>query len=440
MKESSKIPVGKVSRAAKFVNTGVKIGGNYIKHYSRKLVDPSSQKDQLHEDNSRDIYNALSELKGSALKVAQMLSMDKNMLPTAYQQKFAMSQYSAPPLSYPLVEKIFRKYFDKNPEQIFDTFSRKAANAASIGQVHKADLDGKSLAVKVQYPGVADSVSADLRLVKPIALRLFNLNEVELDEYMKEVESKLLEETNYTLELEQSLELSAACKQIPNTYFPKYYPEYSSEKVITMDWIEGTHLDKFLETNPDQKTKNKIGQALWNFINYQIHVLKKVHADPHPGNFLISKEGKVGIIDFGCVKEMPLDFYQGYFGLLEGKIMEDDDALMNSFIKLGFIFENDSDADKAFFFESFKEMLLLLGKPMSYSEFDFGDDSYFEQIYLLGDKLSKAPQFRKSKHARGSKHGLYINRTFFGLYNILNQLKAKVITVDPAISKPGNAA
>ena len=99
MKEQGRIPVGKVSRAAKFVKTGAKVGGNYVKHYGRKIMDKNASREQLDQDNAEDIYESLSELKGSALKVAQMLSMDKNLLPTAYQDKFAMSQYSAPPLS-----------------------------------------------------------------------------------------------------------------------------------------------------------------------------------------------------------------------------------------------------------------------------------------------------------------------------------------------------
>lgn len=101
MKELDKIPTSKVQRAARFVRTGVKVGGNYIKHYSKKVVNPGLSKEALHEDNARDIYQSLSELKGSALKVAQMMSMDKNLLPGAYQDKFAMAQYSAPPYPTP---------------------------------------------------------------------------------------------------------------------------------------------------------------------------------------------------------------------------------------------------------------------------------------------------------------------------------------------------
>ncbi len=203
--EQNSIPASKVERAMRFVKTGAQIGGNYIKHYSKKLVDPNLSKDALHEDNATDVYNALSELKGSALKVAQMLSMEKNVLPRQYTNKFQMAQYSAPPLSGPLIVQTFVKAFGKAPQEMFTTFNMKASHAASIGQVHEATLNGKKLAIKIQYPGVAESIRSDLKIVKPIAFRLLNMSERELDKYIKEVEGKLLEETDYELELVRSL-------------------------------------------------------------------------------------------------------------------------------------------------------------------------------------------------------------------------------------------
>lgn len=98
MKEQISIPTGKVQRASRFLTTGVKVGGNYLKHYALKSINGDTGKEQLHTDNARDIYETLSELKGSALKAAQMMSMDRNMLPRAYSDKFAMAQYSAPPI------------------------------------------------------------------------------------------------------------------------------------------------------------------------------------------------------------------------------------------------------------------------------------------------------------------------------------------------------
>src|SRR6187549_3687605 len=276
MKEFDRIPVTKVQRASKFISTGAKIGTNYLKHYGKKLINSETTREQLHLDNASDIYNSLSELKGGALKVAQMLSMDKSLLPTAYQQKFSMAQYSVPPLSYPLVVKTFQKYFGKSPDKIFDTFTQKATNAASMGQVHQATLGKKKLAVKIQYPGVGDSVKSDLAMVKPIALTMFNLNPVEYDEFIQEVELRMLEETDYILELKRSMDLSEKTRHLNNIVFPKYYPQYSSPKILTMDWLEGRPLGDVTKSGVTTEIGSQLGQAMWDFYHFQMHTLKAV--------------------------------------------------------------------------------------------------------------------------------------------------------------------
>jgi len=431
MKEQISIPTGKVQRASRFLTTGVKVGGNYLKHYARKSMNGDTGKDQLHTDNARDIYETLSELKGSALKAAQMMSMDRNMLPRAYSDKFAMAQYSAPPLSYPLVVKTFRSAFGKSPSEVFDSFSHNAVNAASIGQVHKADLKGKKLAVKVQYPGVADSVSSDLKLVKPFALRLMNITESDFKLYMSEVEERLLEETDYRLELQRSVSISEAVLKegIQGIYFPVYYPELSGSRIITMDWLEGMHLREFLETNPVQQVRNRIGQTLWNFYEFQMHKLRMVHADPHPGNFLFRSDGSIGIIDFGCVKVVPDDFYENYFRLHTPGVMENEELMTELFYLNEFITERDSEDDKRLFIPLFRQIIGLMGKPFFAGEFDFGDDEFFKSIYSLSESLYNNKDIRNSRTARGSKHSLYINRTYFGLYMLLHELRSSIVTI-----------
>jgi predicted unusual protein kinase regulating ubiquinone biosynthesis (AarF/ABC1/UbiB family) len=431
MKEQSKIPVSKVQRATKLISTGAKVGRNYLKYYGRKLIDKNTTREELDNDNATDIYDSLSQLKGSALKVAQMLAMDKNLLPGAYQDKFAMSQYSAPPLSYPLVVKTFQKYFDKTPSEIFDTFSKNAVNAASIGQVHKATIGDKIFAVKIQYPGVSSSISSDLKMVKPFALRLLNLNEIELDSYMDEVESKLMEETDYHLELTRSMDITQKMTDIPNLFFSKYYPEYSSERIITMDWLDGMHLKEFLATNPSQEVRDQIGQAMWDFYHHQIHNLREVHADPHPGNFMMRADGTLGIIDFGCVKVIPEDFYDAYFRLMSKDLVTNDDELLPILYDLNFIYKDDTPKELAIFIDTFKTLTQLLGRPFHHDSFDFADDTFFNEIYQLSEKLSKMKEFRNSSHLRGSRHGLYVNRTYFGLYNLLNGLQANIKTTKP---------
>ncbi|MEO9144640.1 MAG: AarF/ABC1/UbiB kinase family protein [Ginsengibacter sp.] len=425
MKVQESMPVTKVERSAKFVKTGFQIGGNYLKHYSKKLFNPNLNRDELNEDNASDIYNSLSELKGSALKIAQMLSMDKNVMPKAYINKFTQAQYNAPPLSGPLIIRTFTKSFGKPPDKLYDTFNLTSTNAASIGQVHEATLNGKKLAVKVQYPGVAESISSDLKLIKPFAFRLLGMNEKDLDIYIKEVEERLLEETDYKLELRRSIEFSKACHNLKDTVFPNYYPELSSDKIITMDWMEGLHLKEFLQTNPSQDLKNEIGQALWNFYNFQQHQLRAVHADPHPGNFLITPEKKLAVIDFGCIKEIPEDFYNPFFSLIGSELMNNKEDTIEAFRQLKMIQSDDNAGQIEFYYTAYKTMITLFSLPYSNETFDFSQPEFFENLYAWGEKITKMPEF---KQPRGVKHFIYINRTNFGLYTILNELGATVNT------------
>ena len=387
MKTIDYIPTSKIQRASKLVQTGAKVGVNYLKYYGEKLVNSDLSKDKLNENNAEDIYDGLKSLKGSALKVAQMLSMDKNFLPQAYVEKFSLSQFSVPPLSAPLVLKTFKTNLGQSPYEIFDDFNPNSVNAASIGQVHKATKNGKNLAVKIQYPGVANSISSDLALVKPIAIRMFNLQGKDSDKYFKEVEDKLIEETNYLLELKQSQEVVAACDKIENLVFPKYYSEYSSEKIITMDWMTGIHLSEFASINKDQEIGNKIGQALWDFYMYQIHILKKVHADPHPGNFMVNEENQLIALDFGCMKSIPDDFYIPYFQLIDKNIINNPKLFSDKLFELEILRVDDSNEEVAYFTSMFYDLLYLFTKPFQEATFDFSDPEFFEDIAKLGERF-----------------------------------------------------
>ena len=427
MKTLDYIPTGKLERAGKLVSTGVKIGGNYIKYMGDKITNPEQAKENFDQNNAADIYDGLKSLKGSALKVAQMLSMEKNLLPSAYVDKFSLAQFSVPPLSGPLVRKTFMQYLGNYPEEIFDTFTAESVNAASIGQVHKAINNGKKLAVKIQYPGVANSISSDLTLVKPVATRLFNLRGKDSEKYFEEVEGKLIEETNYTLELEQSKEITEACSMIPNLKFPNYYPEFSCDKILTMDWMEGIHLSEYTARNNDPEQMQQVGQTLWDFYMYQMHVLKRVHADPHPGNFLVDKSGALVAIDFGCIKEVPEDFYVPYFELAQKEAIDDRDFFIDKITTLEILRPDDSVEDSAYITDLFHELLGVLTFPFHNNTFDFSDESFWSKVAQMSERLSQDEQIRKLNGNRGSRHFLYINRTFFGLYNLLHDLKADIV-------------
>jgi len=428
MKTIDKIPTHKIERAGKLVKTGLKVGGNYLSYYSEKIINPGLSKQKLNEQNAEDIYDGLKELKGSALKVAQMLSMDKSVMPKAYVEKFSLAQFSVPPLSAPLVKKTFKSYFGKYPLEIYDSFTPDSIHAASIGQVHRASKNGKNFAVKIQYPGVADSISSDLALIKPFAIKMFNIKGKDSEKYFKEVESKLLEETDYVLELNQGRFIADACKHIENLVFPTYYKELSNQKVLTMDWMSGQHLSEFAKSNSSRELGDKVGQAMWDFYMFQMHVLRQVHADPHPGNFLVDTNGNLIAIDFGCVKQVPDEFYIPYFELARPEVLKDDVLFTEKLYALEILRIDDSPAEATYFKKLFHQMLSLFTKPFHADTFDFSDETFFSDIAKMGEEFTKDTQLRKMNGNRGSKHFLYINRTFFGLYNLLHDVKARVNT------------
>jgi predicted unusual protein kinase regulating ubiquinone biosynthesis (AarF/ABC1/UbiB family) len=249
-----------------------------------------------------------------------------------------------------------------------------------------------------------------------------------MEYYLSEVKGKLIEECDYLLEVQRGMDIAKACSHIPGIKFPQYYPELSGPRIISMEWVSGVHLDGFLASNPSPEIKQKASQTLWNFYNYQIHQLRLVHADPHPGNFLFQEDGTVAVIDFGCVKELPEDFYRKYFQLISGNLIDDDIAFEKVLDELRFLLPDDKPDDRKYFKKIFYEMIELLGRPFRNAAFNFGDPAYFARIYELGETYSKDKRLKNANGARGPKDALYINRTYFGLYSILNQLGADIET------------
>jgi predicted unusual protein kinase regulating ubiquinone biosynthesis (AarF/ABC1/UbiB family) len=427
LKTLDSIPTKKIERATKLVTTGAKIGGNYIRYYGEKLLTGTDNKSKLDQNNAKDIYDGLKELKGSALKVAQMLSMEKNLMPQAYVEQFGLAQFSVPPLSGALVKKTIRKYLGADPEDLFDSFSLQSENAASIGQVHRAEKGGKHLAIKIQYPGVSNSISSDLAIVKPIALKMFNLKGKDTDRYFNEVEEKLLEETNYLQELENSQFISRAAKDIPYLSFPKYYPNWTTSKTLAMDWMQGIHLSEYTAQEHTQNARNKLGQTLWDFYMFQIHGLKKVQADPHPGNFLVDKDQLIAI-DFGCIKAIPDEFYTPYFELSKKENIENTTVFDTLLRELEILLPTDTMEEQRYFTSLFQKMMRLFTLPFHHRVFDFADSKFWKDITNLSKMFADDDQLRQMNGNRGSKHFIYMNRTFFGLYHLLHDLKAIIET------------
>lgn len=430
-KEQESIRSGAVGRIAALGGAGARVGVNYLKHYGRAMVgakdEPSRRRlrEELDVKNAETVYDTFSKLKGGPLKLAQMLSIDKNLLPAAYARQFAQAQSSVPPLSYPLVAQTFRREFGKAPEELFDHFEKKASHGASIGQVHRARRKGREYAVKVQYPGVARSLKSDLAVVKPIALRILGLREADVDSYFREVETRLLEETDYNHELVRSVELTKASAHLEGVRFPAYHPELSTGKILTSDWIDGMPLDRFADGDATQRERDRIGQGLWDFYAHQVHELLVFHADPHPGNFLV-KEGELWVFDFGCTKKISSEFYRKQFRFLDPRLERDPELLREALRDLDVILPEDAPEQIETITSLCMTWLELLARPFREGNFDFGNPAFLKAIYEMGEENRQADHLRTMRGQRGSPDTIYVNRAFFGLYSLLGRLRARV--------------
>jgi predicted unusual protein kinase regulating ubiquinone biosynthesis (AarF/ABC1/UbiB family) len=422
-----------VSRMAALAGAGASVGLNYLKYYGKRAVSSSTPesnaaaREALDEANATRIYQTFSQLKGGPLKLAQMLSMDDYLLPTAYATQFAQAQYSAPPLSWPLVRRTIEREFRQPVEALYESFTPQAAHGASIGQVHRARYNGQDVAVKIQYPGVAESLTSDLRVVKPVALQMLGLRESDVAHYFREVEARLLEETDYTMELRRSQELATACAALTNLRFPIFYPDRCSARVLTMDWIDGQPLDRFADGPATQEERNRIGQALWDFYAWQFHTLFLFHADPHPGNFLV-RDGELWVLDFGCTRAITREFHDRQFALLDPALVENPAAFAEALRGLSILLPEDSPETVDRILTLARQSVALLARPLLGEHFDFADPAFMKAIYDMGEANRKDKSIRQLRGARGPAESVYVNRAYFGLYSLLHRLKAQVVT------------
>lgn len=417
-----KLPTGKIERASKFLKTGIKVGANYAKHSVKSLLNKDVDRSELDEANAKDIFESFSELRGSALKLAQMLSMEGVNFSESFTNVMQKAQYSVPPMSGPMSVQSFKKSMGKSPENVYDTFDPNAFKAASMGQVHFASKDGKKLAVKVQYPGVADSIKSDLKMVKSVAPRIINAAQSEIAPYFDEVEARLLEEADYCQELRNSIEFKEQCKDVEGVIFPNYYEEMSSDRVITMDWMDGIHLKEFLESKPPREIIMKAAVNLWRIYEFMVHKLRKLNADPHPGNFLFQKDGTIVLLDFGCVKRLSDELYEKYFRLAEPNLFDNIERAKQILLELEIIRPTDNEERRDYLTGIFGRVITLIAKPYHEGHFYFNDPKFYDELNSANMEIAKL------RELRGMKDFLFINRTYFGLYAIFRQMDVELNT------------
>ncbi|MDG5768268.1 AarF/ABC1/UbiB kinase family protein [Balneolales bacterium ANBcel1] len=423
-------PSSRFERGSRIARAGLKLGTNYALHrFKSSFLDGDARQDarkKLHAANAKSLYDEFSQLRGTALKLAQTLSLDHGILPEEFADIMSQAQYKVPPIGKALVRQIIKNELGDYPELIFKHFDPNAAAAASIGQVHRAKLyDGRDVVVKIQYPNVRASISSDLDMAKMVFKRIVQSEKT--DDYFVEVRERMMEETDYRHEGRQ---ISTFHQRYNGKEFaiPEYLEKYSTARVLTMTAINGEHLPEFLARNPSSQERNRYGQLLWDFFHAQINDSRTLHADAHPGNYLLCSDGRLGVLDFGCVKVCPSDFFSDYVSLLPAQLEADPETLRGLYIRLGLIHSNGTDPDyENDFFELCRKFGELVVAPYQQDRFDFGDMEFGNMYKHLAAEAVRQPE------PRGTHHFVYVTRAHVGLYRMLMQLQA-TISAEPGRS------
>jgi len=375
---ATKLPESRLGRLGKIVSLSGRVGGSLLARTASKLVGKDGH--WAERRTAQQLVATLGQMKGLAQKVGQALSMDVDHIPREVREIISTLQSKSEPMDYSTIARVIEEELGRPPDRIFETFDREPMAAASLGQVHRAIAkDGREVAVKVQYPGAAGAIAADLKNIE-ILLRAVGAvggamgaagAAIKGRGYFDEVATQLTLETDYLREARSAEDYAAAARQFPELRVPKVHADLSTARVLTMELLHGEPLSAILrdpsKTPNDQRLQ--ISAGLIAGLYGPLLSTGILHADPHPGNFLVLPDGRLGVLDFGSLKRhsalMTEGYREVYRALLQG-VEPDYERLLRM---VGF----EIHAAPHEYCPVFGQFFELMRLPLRTNHFDFGD-------------------------------------------------------------------
>ena len=297
------------------------------------------------EKHAADLREALGGLKGPIMKVAQILSTIPDALPTEYADELAGLQADAPSMGWLFTKRRMAAELGPDWQQNFSNFNRDAVSAASLGQVHHAvGLNKQSLAIKLQYPDMHSAIDADLKQLK----LLFQLYErydsaISTSDIYDELSERLLEELDYRREAMNMQLYQIMLANEKKVQVPSHIPELSTDRLLTMNWLDGKRLMPFLDTNPDQETRNEIAKTMFRVWYVPFYYYGVIHGDPHLGNYSIADDHSINLMDFGSIRLFRPQFVAGVIELYKALRDNNRDQAVDAYERWGFVgLDNDA--------------------------------------------------------------------------------------------------
>ena len=375
-------------------------------------------KRQAGFDAARDLYRAAAQLRGTALKVAQIVHWEEGLVSNGSDELY-QSCYEAPPMSPALVIGVCQRELGLPPWEVFSHFDLHPIAAASLGQVHAAGIGDRELCVKVRYPGIAASIDSDLQILRTIVRALPQRGL--LLRMLSEIKSRLDEECDYHLERERT-QWFCDTLRIEGVDVPDTLPDLCTDSLLTQRRLRGAHLRRWLATGPSQEARDSCAQRLDQIFTRSLYQLHRVHADPNPGNYLFRDDGSVGLIDFGCVKEVSAEFARSVSAIIRANVRGDEERAFELALEFGFFGTLGREEARAVDRALLRPFVRWLVTPLRVARFDFGVNTGFAAE--CGRRFLTIV-----KHHQGSalySDLLFVNRTLYGLYRTFEALGARV--------------
>ena len=432
MKVSEELPQGTSKRSAKMASIPLSLAGRGAIGFGRQLIgqSPDFAFADLQEKTAEQIFKVLGELKGGAMKFGQALSVFEAALPEdiakPYRETLVKLQEAAPPLPARVVHKVLAKELGEHWRDNFAEFNDTPAASASIGQVHKGIWkDGRAVAVKIQYPGAKEALISDLNQIQRFA-KIFQLllPGVEMKPLLEELKARIIEEVDYRYEASAQSACFDAYKGDSDIAIPEVI--MATDRVLVSQWLEGTPLSKVI-TDGTQEERNSAGIRLARFHFTAPMRAGLLHADPHPGNFRVLKDGRLGVLDFGACNRLPNGFPEPFKRLLRNALEGDAIALYNGFKEDGFIL-----ADVEVSPELVLDYLLPLVEPLRTDYFAYSRDWLRTQSVRVGDPRN--PTAKIGFQLNLPPEYVLIHRVTLGTTGIFCQLRAEGNFRDEALS------
>jgi predicted unusual protein kinase regulating ubiquinone biosynthesis (AarF/ABC1/UbiB family) len=408
-------PSSRFKRFTRLAGLGAALGSDAVARGVKRLAgaDPTG----LSLGTAEKLVATLGDLKGAAMKLGQAASMDTDLFSPEILGVLARLQNEAPPMPWRTVRAVVEEELGGPPEALYADFSQEPMAAASLGQVHRARLhDGREVVVKVQYPGIDAALRSDIdnlgAVVKAMAL---TGRAMDGRAYFQELAEQLTHELDYRREGRLAMEFARASARLPDVKVPEVFEDRTSARVLTLELLPGVTLKQFLASKPDNAERLRVSGLLIRALHGTFLLEGTVHADPHPGNYMVMPDGRLGVMDFGSVKTFSRPFFIAHRDVFERVVEQRPIDVVALAHQVGFTLEiSDQEARPLL-----DGLVDIAGRPLRSGEYDYGADTSPADSRRL---LARNPG--KMLKIRPPPEGLLFFRAFGGLQQNLRLLGA----------------